>query len=225
MWYMYRLDCSTEVHADDLPVNDASSCGVAHGRRIIAWRNGARAVLTGALLVSVVMLGLLFGVPGTAAQDSGSELDDYILDVGDRLRITVFGHEDLSGEFEVGSAGGVSMPLVGEVKAQGQTVPQLEQRIVEKFKPDYLKDPQVSVEVINYRPFYIIGEVRNPGTYPYVGGMRIVNAIAMAGGFTYRADEDDFLLTRAKGDGKPVEVGPDTRVYPGDVIEVQERFF
>jgi polysaccharide export outer membrane protein len=88
-----------------------------------------------------------------------------------------------------------------------------------------LKNPQVSVEIINYRPFYIIGEVANPGSYPFVGGMRVINAVAMAGGFTYRAKEQDLFITRAKGNAKQERAGQGTPVFPGDVIEVPERFF
>lgn len=150
---------------------------------------------------------------------------NYTLDTGDKLRITVFGHPDLSGEFEVGSTGSVTLPLVGEVGAVGRSVTQLEKAIVAKLKPDYLRNPQVSAEVINYRPFFIIGEVKNPGTYPYIGGMRVVNAVALAGGFTYRAKKDQVLITRAKGDGTPEEVGSDALVLPGDVIQIKERFF
>ena len=102
----------------------------------------------------------------------------------------------------------------------------LERAIVDKLKPDYLKNPQVSAEVLNYRPFYIIGEVKNPGSYPYVGGMRAINAVAIAGGFTYRARENKLLITRAKGgSGKPEPADQHTLVLPGDVVEVPERFF
>jgi polysaccharide export outer membrane protein len=177
-------------------------------------RPSAKAILLAVLLAFIA-------TSGAQAQNAPV----YVLDTGDRVRITVFGHEDLSGEFEVSSNGNVSMPLIGEIHAEGLSTAQLEARIIDRLKPDYLKNPQVSAEVINYRPFYIIGEVQNPGTYPYVGGMRVVNAVAMAGGFTYRADEDDILVTRADGDGTPVEVGPQATVLPGDVIEVQERFF
>lgn len=94
------------------------------------------------------------------------------------------------------------------------------------MKPDYLKDPRVSVEVLNYRPFYIIGEVKKPGSYAYVSGMTVVNAIALAGGYTYRARENNILVTRAT-DPKNIKhpADHDTQVLPGDVIEVPERFF
>jgi polysaccharide export outer membrane protein len=149
----------------------------------------------------------------------------YTLDAGDKITIVVFGQKDLSGNFALSSTGTVSMPLIGEVGAQGLTLRQLEAAIVSKLKPDFLKNPQVSVEVTNYRPFYIIGEVKNPGTYPYVSGMRVVNAIAIAGGFSYRAKKEEMLITRSKGNGKPERVGPGTRVLPGDVVAILERFF
>jgi polysaccharide export outer membrane protein len=141
------------------------------------------------------------------------------------LRVTVFGHEDLSGEFEVDSAGRLSLPLVGNLLVVNRSLDNVEQQIVSVLKPDYLKNPQISVEIISYRPFYIIGEVANPGGYPFVGGMRVINAVAMAGGFTYRAKEDDLLIMRAKGNGKQEQVRQETPVFPGDVIEVAERFF
>ncbi len=150
---------------------------------------------------------------------------EYSLGTGDLLRVTVFGHEDLSEEFEVDSAGRISPPLIGDLLVVNRSLDNVEQLIVSALKPDYLKNPQISVEIINYRPFYIIGEVANPGSYPYVGGIRIINAVAMAGGFTYRAKEDDLLITRAKGNGKPEQVRQETPVFPGDVIEVEERFF
>lgn len=171
------------------------------------------------ILLAAAMLWLV--PPG----DSFAQQPEYRLGIGDRLRVTVFGHDDLSGEFEVSSNGSITLPLIGEVGAANLTLTELEQKITGKLRPDYLKNPQVSAEVLNYRPFYIIGEVRNPGDYPYVGGMRVVNAIAMAGGFTYRADEDGILVTRAAGDGTQVEVSADAPIYPGDVIEVPERFF
>ncbi|MCP4710375.1 MAG: polysaccharide export protein, partial [Planctomycetes bacterium] len=87
-----------------------------------------------------------------------------------------------------------------------------------------LKNPRVSIEVLNYRPFYIIGEVKKPGSYPYVADMSVVNAIALAGGYSYRAKEGEVLITRSK-DGKQVPATHTTTVMPGDVIEVPERFF
>ena len=153
------------------------------------------------------------------------QVEDYSLGTGDRLRVTVFGHPDLSGEYQVDSAGRLKLPLVGSLVVVNRTPDNVKEMIVSALRPDYLKDPQVSVQVINYRHFYIIGEVANPGSYPYVGGMRVVNAVAVAGGYTYRAKQKDMLITRAKGDGQQEPAGQDTAVFPGDVIVVPERFF
>jgi len=168
--------------------------------------------------------GLALAVLGSGASVL-AQSPEYVLDTGDQVKIVVFGHTDLSGQFVVSSTGAIAMPLIGEVGAKGRTLRQVEAAIIKKLKPDFLKNPQVSAEVVNYRPFYIIGEVKNPGTYPFVNGMRILNAVAIAGGFTYRARENEMLITRAKGGGKPQKVSPNTRVLPGDVIEVIERYF
>jgi protein involved in polysaccharide export with SLBB domain len=172
-----------------------------------------------AMVWAVVVVCLLGAAPALG------EEDDYALGTGDRLRVTVFGQPDLSGEFEVDSSGRLNLPLAGSLEVVNRSPNDVRQMIVAALQPDYLKDPQVSVQVINYRHFYIIGEVANPGSYPYVGGMRVVNAVAVAGGFTYRADEDDLRITRARGDGKQEEATKGTLVMPGDVIEVTERFF
>jgi polysaccharide export outer membrane protein len=163
--------------------------------------------------------------PAAPAAPAAGEEARYTLDAGDRVRLVVFGQKDLSGDFVVTGNGTLSLPLIGEVTVKGLTLRQIEAAIAGKLEPDYLKNPRVSAEVINYRPFYIIGEVKNPGTYPYVNGMRIVNAVAIAGGYTYRANEREMRITRAKGDGKPERVRPDTLVLPGDVVEVTERYF
>lgn len=177
--------------------------------------------------------GLLIGVPlvfgasaSGAATAAPADISGYTLGSGDKVRVTVFGHEDLSGEFEVDGTGNLSLPLIRNVKAEGKTVGQLEQEIIEKLSPDYLINPSVSVEVLNYRPFYIYGEVTKPGSYPFVNGMTVVNAVAMAGGFTYRARTSSVRIVRAGDpDRKPAEADKDTRVLPGDVIEVPERYF
>jgi protein involved in polysaccharide export with SLBB domain len=150
---------------------------------------------------------------------------DYALGTGDRLRVTVFGHPDLSGEFQVDSGGRLKLPLVGSLVVVSRTADDVKEMIASALQPDYLKNPQVSVQVVNYRHFYIIGEVANPGSYPYVGGMRVVNAVAVAGGYTYRAKQKDMLITRAKGDGGQEPAGQETPVFPGDVVVVPERFF
>jgi len=151
---------------------------------------------------------------------------EYVLGPGDKLKVTVFGNEDLSGETEVDPSGQVSLPLIQQVPAAGKTVPQLEAEIRQKLSPDFVKNPRLSIEVLNYRPFYIIGEVKNPGSYPYVAGMTVVNAIALAGGFTYRANKDEVSIVRAADPGrKPALAQRTDIVLPGDVVEVKERLF
>ena len=191
------------------------------GRRRLKGPSAARSGLYEWLIrFWAIVLICLLGSSPAVSQDY-----EYSLGTGDFLRVTVFGHEDLSGEFEVDSAGRISLPLIGDLLVVNRSLDNVEQLIVSALKPDYLKNPQISVEIINYRPFYIIGEVANPGGYPFVGGMRVITAVAMAGGFTYRAVEDDLLITRAKGNGKQEQVRQETPVFPGDVIEVAERFF
>jgi polysaccharide export outer membrane protein len=148
----------------------------------------------------------------------------YQLGTGDQLRIIVFGEEDLSGEFQVDDTGAVSIPLVGDVTARGQTLRSFEAAVREKLTEGYLKDPRVSVQVLNYRPFYIIGEVENDGEYPFVSGMHVLNAVAVAGGFTYRANTSKVFITRGNQEYEFI-VKPDLRLEPGDVIRVPERFF
>lgn len=152
---------------------------------------------------------------------------DYRLGPGDRVRITVFGQDDLSGQYLVDGTGLLSFPLIGQILAGGLTAAELESAIVKKLDPDYLKNPNVSAEVLTYRPFYIVGEVKSPGSYPFVSGMSVINAVALAGGFTYRAREGSFYVTRRDGAEKKVRIDatPDTPVQPGDVITVRERYF
>lgn len=164
-----------------------------------------------------------------AATSGGAPLEDisgYQLGPGDALRVTVFRHADLSGEFSLDGEGYFAMPLVGEILGGGRTARQLENEIEIALKSGgYLVDPQVGIQVLNYRPFYIIGEVNNPGSFEYVNGMTVINAVALAGGYTYRADQDDIIISRGGSNGPKVQAQPDTEVLPGDIVEVTERFF
>jgi polysaccharide export outer membrane protein len=163
----------------------------------------------------------------TASQTGGeATVAGYELGPGDQVRITVFRHEDLSGEFEVDGEGFFALPLVGEIMTAGLSARQLENEIEIRLKSGgYLVDPQVSIEVLKYRPFYSIGEVNSPGSYQYVNGMTVINAVALAGGFSYRADQDDIVISRGGSNGPRIDALPDTAVLPGDIIEVPERFF
>lgn len=160
------------------------------------------------------------------APDNGAVEVAYRLSIGDKLRITVYGHEDLSGEFDVDATGNLSLPLIGDVRATGLTANELEAEITNLLRPDYLKNPRVSAELLNYRPFYIFGEVKTPGSFPYANGMTVISAVAVAGGFTYRARKNRIRITRGDGDDKAeFNAQDDTLILPGDVIEVPERFF
>ncbi len=151
--------------------------------------------------------------------------EPYRLASGDRVRVNVFRHEDLSGEFQLDGNGNFALPLVGEVDADKQTTRELEQRIADAYSQGYLVNPQVSVEVLNYRPFYILGEVNNPGSYEFSEGMTVINAVALASGFTFRADNDAIQLQRGGSNRPPVVVTPTSQVLPGDIITVPERWF
>jgi polysaccharide export outer membrane protein len=151
--------------------------------------------------------------------------NDYTLATGDRIRVTVYGHDDLSGEFQVEGNGDVVLPLIQNVPAVERTTRELEQAIAERLEPRYLRNPRVSVEVLALRPFYILGEVGSPGSYEYVAGITVLKAAALAGGFTYRANTKKVRITR-EGSTEPIERAPlQSEVQPGDVIEVPERFF
>lgn len=150
----------------------------------------------------------------------------YQLGAGDKVRLSVFGESDLGGEFEIDGSGDVRLPLIGQVKAAGLTVHAFEAEIVKLLEDGYLRDPRVSIEVVNYRPFYIIGEVNKPGQYPYVDGMNALNAVALAGGYTPKADKSEVYLQRnGKAGEQEYPSDETTKVQPGDVVRIPERFF
>ena len=150
----------------------------------------------------------------------------YTLGAGDKLRITVYNETDLSGEFEISGQGFISVPLLGQVQVLGKTTAEVQAILTQKYGKDYLVNPSVSIEVLNYRPFFIIGEVNRPGSYPYVNGMTVINAVALAGGYTPRADHDGIKIKHSNQTTEQQQnAKEDTTVMPGDVIEVTERFF
>ena len=167
----------------------------------------------------------------TPTQDASTStttrtVTEYTLSSGDQVKITVFGQTDLSGQFDVDGAGTISMPLIGQVNVDGLTVPQLETRISDMLSDGYLINPQVSAEVANYRPFYILGEVRNPGEYPYTNGLTVMEAVASAGGFTYRARKNVVYVRGAEaGAEEGVALTATTPVRPGDTLRIGERIF
>jgi polysaccharide export outer membrane protein len=155
-----------------------------------------------------------------------SDMPTYRLGVSDVLSIRVFGEDDLSGEYRINHFGMVMMPLIGEVYLYGCTVKQAQGLITAMYEDGYLIEPSVVIEISEHRPFYIMGEVRAPGSYEFMPKMTVLKAVARAGGFTYRAQEDNFLIYRQNVEHeKGIKVRADYPVSPGDVIIVKERFF
>lgn len=150
----------------------------------------------------------------------------YVLGPNDRVRVKVYGEPDVAGEYEVDSGGYVSIPLAGRIKAAGSNTRQLERSIIAALSKGIVRDPRVNVEIALYRPFYILGEVKKSGEYPYRVGMTVLDAVASAGGFTYRANENKVYLRRAGGAGEEIyPLDAPVLIYPGDNIRVPERFF
>lgn len=164
--------------------------------------------------------------PGAANAQSAST-DGYVLGINDRVRVLVFGEQSLSGEFLVDSTGRIAMPFIGEIEAAGLTRRQLEERLEKKLAAEeILLDPRVSVDFLNLRPYYILGEVGKPGEYPYTQGLNVFNAVATAGGFTTLANQTRVMIKRQ---GETVEteyslLSPVT-VAPGDTIRVIKGAF
>lgn len=168
-------------------------------------------------------------LPGGARSGaiSPGSASDYRLGPNDRTRIIVFGQPGLTGEFVLDGSGTLAFPLVGSIPANGMTPRELQQAIAAKLDPQYLRDPNVTVEVLTRRPFYVLGEVQKPGNYPYVTGITALHAVAMAGGYTYRAKTTGYYVKRLDKDGRMVRVvaTPETIIRPGDTLEVRERYF
>lgn len=151
----------------------------------------------------------------------------YRLGVDDAVKITIFGESDLSDTFIVSDNGTISYPLIGELKVQGLSVRDLEALLRTKLSDGYLVNPSVSVEVSSYRPFYILGEVRAPGSYSYTNGITVLKAVALAGGFTYRANKKNVQVLKTRNSGSALydKTSVNEAIAPGDIILVKERFF
>jgi polysaccharide export outer membrane protein len=150
----------------------------------------------------------------------------YVLRPSDQIRVQVYDDPKSTGEYQVDSSGFISIPLAGRIKASGSTPAQLEQAIAARLREGMLKKPGVNVQVINYGPVYVHGEVKRAGDFPYKPGLTVMDGVALAGGYTYRADEDKVFITRA---GSNVERAyPLNRripIFPGDNVRIPERFF
>lgn len=194
----------------------------------ISKRAGAvllrRVIAVAGLLVLAACAGN--AIPSLKGPSAGSaEIVEYRLGSGDKLRVIVFGEEALSGEFDVDGTGTVSLPLIGLIEAKNLTLREFEAEVGVKLRDGYLKDPRVSAEVLNYRPFYIFGEVEEPGEYPYTNGMTVLNAIAVGGGYTFRADKLRVYISRDQENEVEYLLDTTVRVQPGDIVRIAERFF
>lgn len=168
------------------------------------------------------------GVQGTIEdKDNIKSEAQYYLNVGDKLKVNVFNEKDLSGEYEVDRQGNVTMPLIESVEARGKTISEIEIEIVNRYKSGYLVNPDINVEVLNFRPFFIMGEVKEAGEYPYKNNLTVLSAVATAGGYTYRANKKKILVERVNDNHKKVQVmvKESDNVLPGDTIIVKERYF
>ena len=176
-----------------------------------------------ALLLAFVLL--------APAVSHGQELQEYRIGPGDRLNITVFGHPDLTVEAVVDGAGRISMPLIGVIQANEKTTAELRDDITVALDKDYIINPRVNVEIANFRPFYILGDVNKPGSYSYIEGMTVRMAVAIAGGFNFsakdvwRQNETVTVYHVNDPDKKRIAVGPGDTVLPGDTIEIERRLF
>ena len=181
--------------------------------------------------LSVFLLGLtaILSYPSISIGDEGSTsgpLSNYKLGGGDKVHILVYGEQELSLDAQLSDAGTILYPFLGEIKASGLTVGQLAELIANGLKGRYLVEPKVSVGIAEYRPFYINGEVKNPGAYPYQPGLTVQKAVSIAGGFSPRASRSSVIIARDKDPShSPQEAELDATVSPGDVITVEESFF
>ncbi len=184
-------------------------------------------------VASLALLGACQSAPAVGPSSSGDDaaratraVQAYQLGVGDQIRITVFGQPELSGQFEIDGLGYISMPLIGQISAMDRTTPVLEDEIASKLSDGFLLEPRVSAEVTNYRPYYILGEVAAPGEYPYASGLSVVNAVASAGGFSYRANKRTVYIKSNEGEREiAYQLSSQVMVEPGDTIRIGERIF
>jgi protein involved in polysaccharide export with SLBB domain len=179
------------------------------------------------LILAIAGIGAGLSVHASAqTPPSASSAEGYMLGPNDRIRLKVYGESDITGEYEIDNNGQVSIPLAGHIKAAGATTRQLEKAIASALAKGIVRDPRVNVEIAQYRPYYILGEVKKSGEYPYRHGLTVMDAVASAGGFTYRANENKVLLRRSgAGTEEALPLDAPVPVFPGDNIRIPERYF
>lgn len=191
--------------------------------------------IAGISLFSILCLAITLAVSGRMVSPASAQnqnlaqapsASSYVLGSNDKIRLKVYGEPDISGEYEIDASGHVSVPLAGPVRAAGATTRELERTIRSALAKGIVRDPRVNVEIIAYRPYYILGEVKKSGEYPYRLGLTVMDAVATAGGFTYRANENKVYLRRAgAGIEETYALDAPVPVFPGDNIRVPERYF
>ena len=189
-------------------------------------RATVQAVLAlGALVLSACASGPAMSGPDDATP-AAAGMNSYRLGSGDEIKVTVYGEPDLSGPFTVDGEGQITMSLIGRVEVGKLTLGEASDKLQTKLKDGWLRDPKVAIELVKGRPYYILGEVNKPGEYPFSSGLTVMNAIASAGDFTYRADKGRILIKSVDSPNeREVELTPSTQVRPGDTIRIRERLF
>lgn len=168
-------------------------------------------------------MAVMIPIAGTAV---ATEIDDYRISADDQISVTVFNETDLSvNKVRVSGNGAISMPLLGQVAIEGHTIAEVEQKITSLLLKGYLKKPNVTVTITEYRPFYINGQVKKPGSYPYKKNLTVEKAVALAGGFTERASRSTISLVSENNKNVVKEVILNDKIKPGDVITISESFF
>lgn len=202
-------------------------------KRIIFWKNmycnsiyrRPLAVMLLSLLVASLPACKSSNFPEQGSFDQAVLTRDtvFTLGPGDSIRIRVYDHEDLSGSYNVDDTGRISLPLILGVNTRGLTLPELELKIADELAKNFIVNPRVSIDLVKSRPFCILGEVRNPGCFNGIHGMNSAQAIAIAGGYTYRAFKEKFIVTRE--DGRKIVAISSTPIFAGDTVEVYERYY
>jgi polysaccharide biosynthesis/export protein len=181
------------------------------------------------LCLSVTLTGCVSGTDNAAFQQSRTTAvaatGDYRLGPGDKVKLTVFREQDLSGEFTVDNSGMLPVPFVGPMNVANLSLRDVESAYGQKLiQAQLIQQPKVSAEVTTFRPIFVLGEVHKPGQYPFVAGMTVQRAVALAEGYTYRARESVAVITRG-GKQFTVDVSPETQLMPADEIYIPERYF
>ena len=175
-----------------------------------------------------ILFMLLAAACATTATDQLPSITSvqYLVGPGDDLKIEIFGEDRLSGQYQVGDQGTFTMPLVGEVQARGRTVQKLREELTELLGSEYVRNPDVTLEIANFRSVYILGEVQRPGEYPYKEKMSVHALVAMAGGFSYRANEGIvYVRHEDEADERVYVLQSGSAVMPGDVIRIGARYY